>query len=120
MTSHGDRKTTRENAIQMLNSFLFFARRFGAGQWSFLGPGSEIKWWPGDGVPRRVPNRRRRTRKGPEPACVQSPFFFPFLGVAHAGGGGRMNSHPAVAPSSRRGNTSSESRWRESRAAQKG
>ena len=29
----------------MLNSFLFFARRFGAGQWSFLGPGSEKKWY---------------------------------------------------------------------------
>ena len=44
MTSHGDQKITRENAIQMLNSFLF-ARRFGAGQWSFLGPGSEKKWY---------------------------------------------------------------------------
>ena len=29
----------------MLNSFVsLFARRFGAGQWSFLGPGSEKKW----------------------------------------------------------------------------
>ena len=27
----------------MLNSFLY-AKRFGAGQWSFLGPGSEKKW----------------------------------------------------------------------------
>ena len=32
----------------------------------------------------------------------------------------RMNEHPAVVPSSRRGNTSSESRRRENRAAQKG
>ena len=44
-TSHGDQKTTRKNASQMLNSFLSFARRFGAGQWSFLGPGSEKKWY---------------------------------------------------------------------------
>ena len=34
--------------------------------------------------------------------------------------GRRMNQHPAVVPSSRRGNTSSESRRRENRAAQKG
>ena len=29
----------------MLNSFSLFARRFGAGQWSFLGPGSKKKWY---------------------------------------------------------------------------
>ena len=34
------------------------------------------------GSPRHVPNRRRRTREGPEPACVFSPFL---VGVAHAG-----------------------------------
>ena len=28
----------------------------------------------GMGSPRHVPNRRRRTREGPEPACVQTPF----------------------------------------------
>ena len=27
-----------------------------------------------DGSPRQVRNRRRRTREGPEPACVRSPF----------------------------------------------
>ena len=26
--------------------------------------------------PRRDSNRRRRTREGPEPACVQTPFVF--------------------------------------------
>ena len=29
----------------------------------------------GMGSPRHVTNRRRRTRKGPEPACVQTPFL---------------------------------------------
>ena len=33
----------KKNASQMLDSFLY-ARRFGTGQWSFLGPGSEKKW----------------------------------------------------------------------------
>ena len=100
-----------------------YARRFGAGQRSFLGPGSEKKWYfasedspqgewdrvaeqmmltfaeskhpvfrstsplseewvkskgvgQGDGgSPRHATNRRRRTREGPEPACVQTPFM---------------------------------------------
>ena len=34
------------------------------------------------GSPRHVQNRRRRTREGPEPACVRSPVQ---SGVAHAG-----------------------------------
>ena len=29
----------------MLNLFFLYAKRFGAGQWSFLGPGSEKKWY---------------------------------------------------------------------------
>ena len=28
----------------------------------------------GMGSPRHVDNRRRRARKGPEPACVRAPF----------------------------------------------
>ena len=36
----------------------------------------------GMGSPRQVSNRRRRTRKGPEPACVQTPNLDR---VAHAG-----------------------------------
>ena len=44
-TSHGDQKTTRKNASQMLNSFLYLQKRFGARQWSFFGPGSEKKWY---------------------------------------------------------------------------
>ena len=39
----------------------------------------------GMGSPRQVSNRRRRTREGPEPACVLSLFLD---GVAHAGGEG--------------------------------
>ena len=34
------------------------------------------------GSPRKVRNRRRRTREGPEPACVQRPLQ---SGVAHGG-----------------------------------
>ena len=44
-TSHGDLRTTRKNASQMLNSSLSMQRGFGAGQWSFFGPGSEKKWY---------------------------------------------------------------------------
>ena len=36
-----------------------------------LGPGEMAR---GMGSPRQVSNRRRRTREGPEPACVQTPL----------------------------------------------
>ena len=35
------------------------------------------------GSPRQVSNRRRRTREGPEPACVQTPLS---VGVARVSG----------------------------------
>ena len=41
------------------------------------------------GFPRHVSNRRRQTRQGPEPACVQTPFL---SGVAHAGGKDELTS----------------------------
>ena len=40
-----DQETIKKNACRMPISFLFFARRFGTGQWSFIGPGSEKKWY---------------------------------------------------------------------------
>ena len=42
-TSHGDLRTTRKNAIQMLNSSLTMQRD--SEQDSGLGPGSEKKWY---------------------------------------------------------------------------
>ena len=44
-TSHVDQETMKKNASQMLDSFPFFAKRFGTGHWSFLGLGSEKKWY---------------------------------------------------------------------------
>ena len=64
----------------------------------------------GMGSPRRAKNRRRRTGRGPELACVQTPLM---LGVAHAGGEGWINILPGVAK------TSSETQRRKSLAAQK-
>ena len=43
-TSHRDLKTRKMNANQVLSSFLSMRKYFAAGQWSFLGPGSEKKW----------------------------------------------------------------------------
>ena len=43
----------------------------------------------GDGVPRRAVNGRRRTREGPEPACVQALFL---LGWHTQGGKGELTS----------------------------
>ena len=44
-TSHGDRKTKKKECESNAQLFSLLAKRFGAGQWSFLGPGSEKKWY---------------------------------------------------------------------------
>ena len=41
-TSHEDPKTTRKNTSQILN---VYARRFGKGHWSFIGPDSKRKYY---------------------------------------------------------------------------
>ena len=153
MTSYGE--LNEQECIANATLVSLFAKRFPAGRWSFLGPGSEKKWYStyinkpqverdrvaelmmikvregghpvfratsplsrgtlkgkgggklsihfwadGDtietvfrtiisvnqlaremGSPRQVHNRRRRTREGSEPACVQTPLCL----------GGRMN-----------------------------
>ena len=40
-----DQETTKKNACQMLISFLYIQKKIGKGQWSFIGPGSEKKWY---------------------------------------------------------------------------
>ena len=39
-------------------------------------PPDGYMWARGMGSPRHGCNRRRRTREGPEPACVQTPFVW--------------------------------------------
>ena len=51
------------------------------------------------GSPRGVHNRRRRTREGPEPACVQKLLHGGWNMLAEKG----EITRPAVVPSSRRG-----------------
>ena len=38
-------KDMKNNSWRMRISFLYMQKRFGAGQWSFIGPGSEKKWY---------------------------------------------------------------------------
>ena len=45
-TSHGDLQTMNRNANLKLNLVSIYTKKFGTGQWSFLGPGSEKKWSP--------------------------------------------------------------------------
>ena len=44
MTSYGELKTMKRNVL-LISLVSLFAKRFPAGRWSFLGPGSEIKWY---------------------------------------------------------------------------
>ena len=45
MTSYGEIMTMSGNANVDATLVSKFAKRFPAGRWSFLGPGSEIKWY---------------------------------------------------------------------------
>ena len=65
------------------------------------------------GSPRHDSNRRRPTREGPEPACVQT------LCSRHRRER-RANFRPAVVPSSRRGKNLQLDARRKNRAARKG
>ena len=45
MTSPVTEKATKMNVWQMPESSPVLAKKFGIGQWSFIGPGSEKKWY---------------------------------------------------------------------------
>ena len=45
MTSYGELKTMNRKCIANATLVSLFAKRFPAGRWSFLGPGSEKKWY---------------------------------------------------------------------------
>ena len=98
--SSGSRDNGKE-CLSNANLFFLCVKRFGKRQLSFIGPGSEKKWYciSEDSPQRRMgpyggkdvsgisrewlarrmgspshgQNRRRGIREGPEPACVRSP-----------------------------------------------
>ena len=50
-TSHGDLKTNKKECESSAQLVSLYAKRFGAGQWSFLGPRSEKKWYSSEDSP---------------------------------------------------------------------
>ena len=46
-----DRKDNKEQCLKNAEFVKTFAKRFGIGQWSFIGPGSEKKWYPSENSP---------------------------------------------------------------------
>ena len=46
-----DRKDNKDECWRNAESVKVFARRFGIGQWSFIGPGSEKKWYSSENSP---------------------------------------------------------------------
>ena len=46
-----DRYDNKEQCSKNADFVKTFARRFGIGQWSFIGPGSEKKWYPSENSP---------------------------------------------------------------------
>ena len=51
MTSPVTEKTRKNECLRNAESVKVFARRFGIGQWSFIGPGSEKKWYSSENSP---------------------------------------------------------------------
>ena len=49
-----DGKNNKEQCFKDANYVNTFAKRFGIGQWSFIGPGSEKKWYPSENSPQRA------------------------------------------------------------------
>ena len=47
-----DRKGNKEECLANAGVVKVLARRFGVGQWSFIGPGSEKKWYSAENSPR--------------------------------------------------------------------
>ena len=46
-----DRKDNKDECLKNAESVKVLARRFGIGQWSFIGPGSEEKWYSAENSP---------------------------------------------------------------------
>ena len=46
-----DRKDNKDECLKNAESVKVLAKRFGIGQWSFIGPGSEKKWYPSENSP---------------------------------------------------------------------
>ena len=46
-----DKKDNKEQCLKNTDFVKTFAKRFGIGQWSFIGPGSEKKWYPSENSP---------------------------------------------------------------------
>ena len=46
-----DRYDNKEQCLKDADFVKTFAKRFGIGQWSFIGPGSEKKWYPSENSP---------------------------------------------------------------------
>ena len=49
-----DRYDNKDECLKNAEFVKTFAKRFGIGQWSFIGPGSEKKWYPSENSPQGV------------------------------------------------------------------
>ena len=49
-----DRYDNKDECLKNAESVKVLARRYGIGQWSFIGPGSEKKWYPSENSPQRA------------------------------------------------------------------
>ena len=57
-----DRYDNKDECLKNANSVKTFAGRFGIGQWSFIGPGSEKKWYSSENSPQEPGTTLRKKR----------------------------------------------------------
>ena len=57
-----DRKDNKVECLKNAEFVKTFAKRFGIGQWSFIGPGSEKKWYSSENSPTRSPGTTLRSK----------------------------------------------------------
>ena len=71
-----DRKDNKDECLKNAESVKVFARRFGIGQWSFIGPGSEKKWYSSENSPQGAcdVSGKLETVNHQEEAGLQSVF----------------------------------------------
>ena len=97
MTSYGELKTIKRTVLLIPHWCLLFAKRFSAGRWSFLGLGSEIKWYstnkerPGGKWDRIVELMMIKFRESGHPVFRStSPLS---RGTLKSKGGGKLSIH---------------------------
>ena len=94
-----DRKDNKDECLKNAEFVKVFARRFGIGQWSFIGPGSEKKWYSSENSPQGSLGQHCGTNVAG--ICRKWTSYFPcndsiVQGILKSKGRGKLSIHFAA------------------------